>query len=79
LAELLNQWWQNFGSVQIYQDVALMEFGDDYVLGELLAGTSLPRYLLFRFSPRLIAIRPEGAVQLRDELVKKGYTPKSAD
>jgi hypothetical protein len=78
LAEPLRRWWQNFGSVQIYQDVALMEFGDDYALGELLAGTSLSRYLLYRFSPRLIAIRPEGAEALRDELVKKGYTPKTA-
>jgi len=78
LAEPVQKWWQNYGSVQIYQDVALMEFGDDYALGELLAGTSLSRYLLYRFSPRLIAIRQEGAAELRDELVKKGYTPKTA-
>jgi hypothetical protein len=77
LADLLQKWWKNYGSVQIYQDVALMEFGDDYALGELLGGTSLSRYLLYRFSPRLIAIRPEGAQALRDELVKKGYTPKT--
>jgi hypothetical protein len=77
LADALRKWWQDFGSVQIYQDVALMEFGDDYALGELLAGTSLSRYLLYRFSPRLIAIRPEGAAELREELVKKGYTPKT--
>ena len=78
LAAALQKWWQDFGRVQIYQDVALIEFKDDYALSELLAGTSLSRFLLYRFSPRLIAIRPEGAEELRNELVKKGYTPKTA-
>ncbi len=77
LVEKLQRWWQNFGSVNLYQNVAMMEFGDDFALSELLAGTSLSRHLLYRFSPRLIAIRPEGAAELREELVKKGYTPKT--
>jgi hypothetical protein len=37
----------------------------------------LSRYLLYRFSPRLVAIRPEGAAELREEMIKKGYTPKT--
>jgi hypothetical protein len=78
LADALRKWWQDFGRVQIYQDVALMEFNDDYALSELLAGTSLSRYLLYRFNPRLIAVRPEGVEELRGEMVKKGYTPKTA-
>jgi hypothetical protein len=78
LMETLQKWWQNFGSVQLYQDIALIEFNDDFALNELLGGTSLPRYLLFRFSPRLVAIRPEGVAELREEMVKKGYTPKTA-
>jgi hypothetical protein len=78
LAETLQKWWQRFGSIQMYQDIALIEFNDDYALNELLAGTSLPRYLLYRFSPRLVAISPEGVAELREEMVKKGYTPKTA-
>jgi hypothetical protein len=76
LAASLRKWWQEFGSLHIYDDVALIELADDHILNELLAGTSLSRYLLYRFSPRLVALRPEGVDLLREELVKKGYTPK---
>ena len=76
LAESFKKWQQNFGSLHFYEDLALMEFGDDYALNELLAGTSLSKYLLYRFSSRLIALRPAGVDVLREELVKKGYTPK---
>lgn len=76
LIESFKKWQQNFGSLHFYEDVALMEFSDDYALKELLAGASLSKYLLYRFSPRLIALRPEGVDTLREELVRKGYTPK---
>jgi hypothetical protein len=76
LAASLQKWWQDYGSLHIYDDIALMELADDYALNELLAGTSLSRYLLYRFSPRLVAIRTEGVDMLRNELVNKGYTPK---
>ncbi len=76
LAASLQKWWQDYGSLHIYEDIALVELADDYALNELLAGTSLSRYLLYRFSPRLVAVRPEGVDLLREELVKKGYTPK---
>ena len=72
----LRKWWLDYGSLQIYEDLAVVELADDYALNELLAGTSLSRYLLYRFSPRLVAVRPEGVDLLREELVKKGYTPK---
>lgn len=74
----MKKWWDNFGTVQFYQDLAIIEFGDDFILNELLAGSSLPRYLLYRFSPRLIAVRSEGVEILRGEWIKKGYTPKIA-
>jgi hypothetical protein len=76
LAESLRRWRENFGSVQIYARVALLELADDYALAELLAGTSLSQYLLYRFSPRLAALRPEGLEALQAELEQKGYTPK---
>ena len=78
LAERLRGWRESFGSVQIYARVALLELADDYALAELLAGTSLSNYLLYRFSPRLAALRPEGLEALQAELEKKGYTPKYA-
>lgn len=76
LAQRLREWEAHTGEVQLYRRLALVELADDYALNELLAGTSLARYLLYRFSPRLIAIRPEGLAALREELVSKGYTPK---
>lgn len=76
LAQPLRQWWAHFGDVHLYHDLALIELADDYALAELLANTSLAQYLLYRFSPRLIALRPEGVETLRAELVSKGYTPK---
>jgi hypothetical protein len=75
--ELIAQWWANFGTLHLYADVAVIELADDHALNELLAGTSLARHLLYRFSPRLIAVRAEGVEELRAELVRKGYTPKT--
>ncbi|HLF27673.1 MAG TPA: helicase-associated domain-containing protein [Anaerolineae bacterium] len=76
LAQSIRAWWRNFGTLHLYSDVALVELADDYALAELLAGTALSQYLLYRFSPRLIAIRPDGVEALKADLVKKGYTPK---
>jgi hypothetical protein len=76
LSNSLQKWWRDYGSLQIYEDIALMELADDHALNELLASTSLSRYLLYRFNPRLVAVRPEGIELLREEMVKKGYTPK---
>jgi hypothetical protein len=76
LSTALHDWWARFGELQVYPEVALVELGDDYALPELLAGTSLARYLLARISPRLIAVRPDSVDAWRDELAAKGYTPK---
>ncbi len=77
LAARLREWEARFGEVQIYSSLALVELADDYALTELLAATSLARLLLYRFSPRLIAVRPEGLAEWRAELVAKGYTPRT--
>ena len=68
--------WERYGRLQLYEDLALIQFGDDYCLPELIAGTRLSQILLFTFSPRLIAIRPEAAVSFLAELQAKGYTPR---
>jgi hypothetical protein len=75
--ESIAQWWANFGTLHLYADVAVIELADDYALSELLAGTSLAKHLLYRFSPRLIAVRAEGVDELRNDLIRKGYTPKT--
>ncbi len=76
LAQRLRLWYRHFGEVHVYTHVALLELADDYALGELLAGTALAQYVLYRFGPRLVALRPEGVEAMRAELVKKGYTPR---
>ena len=74
--ETIAQWWANFGTLHLYADVAVIELADDYALSELLASTSLAQHLLYRFSPRLIAVRADGVDELRNDFVRKGYTPK---
>jgi len=76
LAEQWREWSRRLGELQIYQGLALLELGDDFAFDELMANTSLSRSLLYRFGPRLAAIRPEAVETLRGELVEKGYTPK---
>ena len=67
--------WEHFGRLQIYEDMTLIEFADDFCLPELLAGTRLSQILVTTFSPRLIAVRTEAAADFVAELQAKGYTP----
>jgi hypothetical protein len=76
LVQRLQAIWDHFGRLQIYEDMALIEFADDYCLPELLAGTQLSQILLYTFSPRLIAVRPEAVNQFMADLQAKGYTPR---
>lgn len=75
LIERMKTIWDHFGRLQIYEDMALIEFADDYCLPELLAGTQLNQILLYTFSPRLIAVRPEAVDKFVAEIQSKGYTP----
>ena len=56
----------------MYEGLALLELGDDFAFDELMAQTSLARGLLYRFGPRLAAIRPEALATLRAELSRQG-------
>jgi hypothetical protein len=76
LVERMRTIWDHFGRLQIYEDMALIEFADDYCLPELLAGTQLSQILLYTFSPRLIAVRPEAVEKFVADLQAKGYTPR---
>lgn len=72
----IHAWWERYGRLHIYADLALIEFTDDACLNELLAGTNLNRHLLYVFNPRLVAIRPEGVQEVLESLEANGYTPR---
>jgi hypothetical protein len=75
LVERMRPLWEHFGRLQIYEDMTLIEFADDFCLPELLAGTRLSQILVTTFSPRLVAVRTEAAADFVTELQAKGYTP----
>ena len=68
-------WSQNYGKLHVYDDITLIELADDYALQELLSNTSLQEHVIYEFSPRLVAIRPENVEALLQEMEKRGYTP----
>ena len=68
-----------YGRVRLYQDVTLIEFGDDYALAEMKAVTSLDKVMIAEISPRLVLIPKDAAASLSAELVKAGYTPQQAN
>lgn len=76
LAGSLRQWWENYGRLQLYDNLALVELADDYALDELLVSTRLSAHLVYVFNRRLVAVRPEGVEDLISSLEAAGYTPK---
>ena len=68
-------WSQNYGKLHVYDDITLIELADDYALQELLSNTALRDHVIYAFSPRLVAIRPEALDALIPEMEKRGYTP----
>jgi hypothetical protein len=73
--EKVHAWSENYGKLHIYDDIALIEMADEYVLRELLSNTCLEQHLIYQFSPRLIAIQPDAVDNLVEEMEKRGYTP----
>jgi hypothetical protein len=74
--DMLRAWSQNYGKLHVYEDLTLIELADDYVLQELLATTALQDYLVYQFSPRLVAIQPDAVDILVQEMEQRGYTPR---
>jgi hypothetical protein len=74
--ETIDRWWAGYGSIRLYDDVTLIELGDDVLLRELRATSSLDNALVHVFSPRLIAV--DGAIvqDLIAELRRLGHTPR---
>ncbi|MDR7476062.1 MAG: helicase-associated domain-containing protein, partial [Armatimonadota bacterium] len=75
----LTEWWQAYGRVRIYEDLTVIEFGDDYALAEMKAVTSLAEHLIAEISPRLVIVPRQAVASLVAELEAAGYTPKQTD
>lgn len=76
LGPTLQEWWAGYGTVRLYDDLTLIELGDDILLREILASSRLQDALVYTFSPRLIAVRPAHVDALVAELNRLGYTPR---
>ena len=76
LAGPLGRWWENYGRVHLYQNLTVLELGDDYALAEVKATTSLEQVMVAEISPRLVVIPREAVDVLVDELTGAGYTPR---
>ena len=75
----LAAWWDAYGRVRIYENLTVVEFGDDYALAEMKAVTSLEKHIIAEISPRLIIVPHEAVAPLTESLEKAGYTPKQTD
>ncbi len=75
----LTTWWEAYGRVRIYENLTVIEFGDDYALTEMKAVTQLEQVLIAEISPRLVVIPQQALAALTKALEKAGYTPKQAD
>jgi hypothetical protein len=72
----LTRWWEAYGRVRIYENLAVIELGDEYALAEIKAATSLEQHLIAEISPQLVIVDKEAVPALTAELEKAGYTPK---
>ncbi|MFN3761608.1 MAG: helicase-associated domain-containing protein [Anaerolineae bacterium] len=79
IRSLLTGWWEAYGRVRIYENLTVIEFGDDYALAEMKAVTSLSEHLIAEISPRLVVIPQQAVSRLVAELEAAGYTPKQTD
>ncbi|MCP5101587.1 MAG: hypothetical protein GY943_39085 [Chloroflexi bacterium] len=75
----LTDWWESYGHIRLYEDITVIEFGDEYALAEMKATTSLKQHLIAEISPTLVIIPVDVVDRLVSELETAGYTPKATD
>ncbi|HEY8685609.1 MAG TPA: helicase-associated domain-containing protein, partial [Chloroflexota bacterium] len=73
---VIDAWWKDYGNVRLYDDLTLIELGDDILLQELLATSSLRNVVVEVVTPRLVAIDPAAIRPLLGEMERLGYTPR---
>lgn len=77
LQRRLQEWQDRLGRHQIYDNVAVIEFGDDHTMAEVQAVVNLNQGDCYPVSTRhLVVLRPETIPVLIEELRRKGYTPQ---
>ncbi len=79
IRDQLAAWWEAYGRVRIYENLTIIEFGDDYALAEMKAVTPLEGVIIAEISPRLVIIPQEAVAPLTAALEQAGYTPKQTD
>ncbi len=78
LLESLPLLWYNplCMAVHIHDKLALLTFGDDMALEEVMAVTSLRACVVKVIPPRAVVVERQELDALVQELRKRGYTPK---
>ena len=76
IRQVLDQWYRDYGRVHIIKNATLIEVADDFALTEMLAVTSLSKYVLAEISPRLVLVASKAVPDLVAELEGAGYTPR---
>jgi hypothetical protein len=74
--ETLDRWWRGFSAVRLYDDLTLMELGDDALLPELLRTTNLGEHVLETYSPRLVAVDAAAVDEIVAALTRLGHAPR---
>jgi hypothetical protein len=72
----IDRWWEGYGAIRLYDELTLIELGDDLLQRELMAATPLAGSTIHAYSPRLIAIDPAQAEDLIAALTDSGYAPR---
>jgi hypothetical protein len=72
----LSRWWEGYGTLRLYDEVTILEFGDEYLLAEALATTALRASIVATLSPRTVVVDAAAAADLRAEFARRGYTPR---
>ncbi len=75
----IEQYWQEYGVIRLYDELTLIELADDMIEAELMAGTPLSSFVVHVFSPRLLAINPSEAEAVAGVLAARGYAPRVVD
>ncbi len=76
MSEALQRWWDQYGQIHLYEDLALIELKDGITAQELEASTSVGTSMVVRLSPTVFAVPDSAADSLIQELTAKGYMPK---
>ncbi len=76
VSQALERWWERWGLLHQYDELALIELADELLVREVLTATALGQSVVFRCSPTALAIPASAVEQVIRDLEKKGYLPR---